>query len=94
MSVDPMQQQGPPPMLPVDPAAGLSAMLRAIESVAGKAAGTDSAAEAKDFALAAQAFAGAITMLDPTRLAGGDTPEGRAASVPRRDGDHDGTIGE
>lgn len=68
--------------------------------LAGKAAMAQSAAEAKDFADGALKLVQAIITLDPTRLAGGDTPEARKASVPERpgggtgDGDKDGVVGE
>jgi hypothetical protein len=75
-------------------------------TLAGKAAMAQSAAEAKDFADAALKCVQAIITLDPQRLAGGDTPDARKASVPDRpetpssgrpavrDSDHDGRIGE
>lgn len=98
MAVDPEQQQAmPQPFVPEDPALGVNAMLTAIRQMATKAAAASSAAEAKDFGNGALAFAQAIITLDPSRLAGGDTPEGRAAATPQRpptkDGDHDGVIG-
>lgn len=94
MSQDP--EQAAPPQ--VDEAAqGIVSMLHAILIVAGKAAMAESAAEANDFGKAALAFAQAIITLDPTRLAGGDTPEARAAAAPTRppvkDGNHNGIIG-
>ena len=74
-------------------------------TLAGKAAMAQSAAEAKDFADAALKLVQAIITLDPMRLAGGDTAETRKASMPEpprppatspgtRDRDHDGRIGE
>jgi hypothetical protein len=99
------QQQGqqgatpqlPPAMVPEDPAVGVQALLRAIRVGAEKAAAADSAAEFKDFGNGALAFAQVIITLDPTRLAGGDTPQARADATPRlpatRDGNHDGRIG-
>lgn len=82
-----------------------SALIRAVEICATKAAGDDRAAEVKDYAAAALSFAQAIITLDPERLTGGDTPDARKASMhdpahngngntpPTRDGDHDGRIG-
>lgn len=82
-----------------DPARGVNALLRAIRVCAedGTAAAGKDPRETKELAQAAQAFAQTLVLLDPTRLAGGDTPEARLASVPTppptRDGDHDGKIG-
>jgi hypothetical protein len=68
-----------------------------IQTLAAKARGTDSAAEAKDFMAGALSGAQVLVQLDPNRLAGGDTPQGRAASVPvqtGKDGDKDGLVNE
>jgi hypothetical protein len=100
MSVDP-EQQVPQPVeqVQMDQAAmGIHAILHAINVMAGKAAMSQSAAEAKDFMQASLFGAQTLITLDPTRLQGGDTPEGRAAAAPPRlpptkDGDHDGRIG-
>lgn len=83
------------PMVVEDSLALREALVRACRVCAENAASEDSAAEAKDYAQAALSFAQAVITLDPSRLAGGDTPEARAASVPvARDGDRDGVIGE
>lgn len=78
----------------------------AADMLAAKAEMEDSAAEAKDWADAALKCVQAIVVLDPERLAGGDTPEGRKRSMPEqaqasnggkpgvRDTDGDGKIGE
>lgn len=92
-----MQQQAPE--LPtLDVTAFMAAAANAGELCLSKAAAADSGAEAKDFASAALQAAQVLTTLDPSRLAGGDTPQGRAASIPEqqatKDGDHDGTVGE
>lgn len=94
--------QAPPMAAPVpeapDPVyeAG-EAILHALTTCARKVAGEGSAAEAKDYAASALSLAQALITLDPTRLAGGDTPEAREASVPKppptSDGDRDGRIG-
>jgi hypothetical protein len=65
--------QAPPPMVPEDPMQGVNEMLGAIRLCASKARGTQSAAEAKDFAAAALSFAQAIIVLDPS-LSQGGTP--------------------
>jgi hypothetical protein len=78
------------------------AFLDAANMCATKASGDNNAAEAKDWAAAALQFAQAIVMLDPQRLAGGDTPQGRKSSLPEpavtppatKDADRDGRIGE
>jgi hypothetical protein len=105
-----MSDQQAPPVLPngtvLSDLTGVQAasqMMRAIEACATKAAGDDRAAEVKDYAAAALSFAQAIITLDPTRLAGGDTPDARAASMPpqqpngntppTKDGNHNGVIG-
>ncbi len=78
----------------------------AADTLAGKAQMEMNAAEAKDWADAALKCVQAIVVLDPERLAGGDTPEGRKRSMPEqaqaanggkpgvRDTDGDGKIGE
>lgn len=91
MAVDPEQVQ-------MDQAAmAIHSLLNAVNQLAGKASMATSAAEAKDFMQGALAGAQTLITLDPTRLQGGDTPEGRAAATPRlpptKDGDHDGRIG-
>jgi hypothetical protein len=68
-----MNGNAPPVMTMVDPMAGVNEMLRAIQSCGSKAAGAQSAAEAKDFAAAALSFAQAIIVLDPS-LSQGGTP--------------------
>lgn len=76
-----MNGNGPPPvMTQVDPMAGVNEMLRAIQSCSSKAAGAQSAAEAKDFALAALNFAQAIVVLDPS-LSQGGTPLAHDAAL-------------
>lgn len=75
----------------------LAEQLRVAQLLTSKAAGQQSAQEAKDFAAAALSIAQAIVVLDPNRLQGGDTPEARKASVPAvptRDTDRDGKTGE
>lgn len=75
--------------------------------LAGKASMATSGAEAKDFSNAALMMVQAIITLDPSRLAGGDTPAGRLASMPEpprpapggkaqgaSDGNRDGKIGQ
>ena len=75
----------------------LQAQLDVAETLTRKAAGSSSAAEAKDFAQGALFIAQAITTLDPERMAGGETPEARKASTPTpptRDTDRDGKTDE
>lgn len=83
-----------------DPLVAANMLLRAVRICASKAAGEHRAAEAKDYGLAALQFAQAIITLDPTRLAGGDTPQARAAATPQqpakppvKDGNRNGVIG-
>jgi hypothetical protein len=88
-----------PESAPMDEAgqALLQVQLDAARVTAQKAAGAVSAQEAKDFADASLKMAQAIVMLDPNRMAGGDTPEARKASTPQpatRDTDRDGKVGE
>jgi hypothetical protein len=83
-----------PDLPPIEDVPGRAEMENAIRIAAGKAAMTQSAAEFNDFAAGCLRFAQAITVLDPLRLAGGDTPEARAAATPISDGDGDGVIGE
>lgn len=71
MSVDPAQNVPQGPMQAADPAVGVNQALHAIEVMAGKAAGAESAAEAKDFGAASLAFAQMIVLLDPSRDATG-----------------------
>lgn len=93
MSVPEMNGSGP--MVAPDPTLLVSACLASAETLARKAAGATSMAEAKDAAQAALLLAQTVITLDPTRLAGGDTPEARAAAIPPvSDGDRDGQIGE
>lgn len=77
----------------------------AADQLAAKAAMSGSGAEAKDYAKAALDCVTAIITLDPERLAGGDTPQGRKSATPdparaetgkpaTRDTDRDGKIGE
>lgn len=93
MSMDPMQG----PMREEDPVVLINALLAAIRSGSEKAAAATSAAEYNDFAKGALGFAQTIITMDPSRLAGGDTPEARAAAAPKlpptKDGDKDGKIG-
>ena len=104
MSVDPEMQTEPAatPVLPggvtaVDTALVTNELLRAIQWSAQMASGAKDAREVRECGQAALTFAQAVITLDPTRLAGGDTPEGRAAATPQRppmsDGDRDGIIG-
>jgi len=75
----------------------LEGMLQSAAIVTSKARGTDSAAEAKDFAQSALLFAQAITTLDPTRIDNGNDPDAKKASTPTppvRDTDRDGKTGE
>jgi hypothetical protein len=79
------------------PATLLAAQLEVAETLVRKASGTESAAEAKDFAQASLFICQAVTTMDPDRLAGGETPEARKASTPTpptRDTDRDGKVGE
>lgn len=62
-----------PPIVPENPMQGVNEMLGAIRLCATKARGSQSAAEAKDFAAAALSFAQAIIVLDPS-LSQGGTP--------------------
>jgi hypothetical protein len=97
MSLDPEQMPDVPPaaVVPADPVFAMNAMISAMGLCAKKAGAEDNAAEAKDYAAAAQSLAQALVVLDPSRLQGGDTPDARAASVPATsDGDHDGRVGE
>jgi hypothetical protein len=88
----------PPEQAPVEPpledVPGRAEMENAIRQGASKAAMASSGAEFNDFAAGVLRFAQAITVLDPLRLAGGDTPEARAAATPIADGDGDGVVGE
>lgn len=102
MSLDPQQVVVPPQMGPEDPVATsqmveapVLRMLASAELCAKKAGAETNAAEAKDWAAAALNLAQAVITLDPARLAAGDTPQGRQASVPSlRDTDRDGKVAE
>lgn len=58
-------------------------VLAHVQSNAQKSGGASSAAEAKDFAIAAYNLAQAAVILDPARLAGGASPAAQLASVPK-----------
>jgi predicted NBD/HSP70 family sugar kinase len=84
-------QQAPAPTLPNGTALAdlsgvqaTSALIRAVEICATKAAGDDRAAEVKDYGAAALAFAQAIITLDPTRLAGTGSRRRRTATTTGR----------
>jgi hypothetical protein len=87
---------------PVSRSVAQHSLLDALNMCATKASADNSAAEAKDWAAASLQFAQAIVMLDPQRLAGGDTPQSRKSSLPdpavtppaTKDADRDGRIGE
>lgn len=93
MSADQM----PPTARVADLGEVMNALLIAIQRSAENGAMASDQRETKECAQAAQAYAQAFVILDPTRLQGGDTPEARVAATPvqpQRDGDRDGQVGE
>lgn len=101
MSADQMPEQPPAPQGPPPESLErtMEACLRAARTAAEDSAGVQDARETKELGAAALSFAQAFTVLDPSRLQGGDTPEARRASTPPqtptgRDGDRDGQVGE
>lgn len=97
MSAD--QMPAPPPVVRESLDDVLNALLIAIKRSAEDGAGAQDQRETKECAQAAQAYAQAYVILDPTRLQGGDTPEARVSATPpqvpaTRDGDRDGQVGE
>jgi predicted NBD/HSP70 family sugar kinase len=104
-------QQAPAPTLPNGTALAdlsgvqaTSALIRAVEICATKAAGDDRAAEVKDYGAAALAFAQTAITLDPSRLGAGATPAAQVNAMPpqapptpklppTKDGNRNGVIG-
>jgi hypothetical protein len=84
VSIDPAQNGSQGPMQQADPSVGVNQALHAIEVLAGKAAGAQSAAEAKDFGAASLAFAQMIVLLDPSRDATGVPLEHQVALEQQR----------